>query len=189
MIIPFLKKRLGYQVERVLQMAVLDQGHLALKKSEVGMVDIISIVVQNFRLQIESQNGMIKVIDDSTDDHIEGDRVHLLNVVTNLLDNAVKYSRDKPEITVHMKNINSHFLFSVKDNGIGISKDNQKKVFDRFFRVSTGNVHDVKGFGLGLSYVKLIVEQHGGSIQLISEINKGAQFDILLPLNSEKRIS
>jgi two-component system, OmpR family, phosphate regulon sensor histidine kinase PhoR len=182
-------KRLGYQVERVLQMAVLDQGHLVLKRKEVGMCEIVSTVVQNFKLQVETQSGKLEVIDESTYDIVNGDKVHLVNVVTNLLDNAIKYSGGTPDITVHMRNSSRQFKLSVKDKGIGISKDNQKKVFDRFYRVSTGNVHDVKGFGLGLSYVKLIVEQHGGSINLSSELNKGTQFIIELPLQSEKEIS
>jgi two-component system phosphate regulon sensor histidine kinase PhoR len=182
-------KRLGYQVERVLQMAVLDQGHLVLKKKEVGMSEIVTSVVQNFKLQVESQNGKLEVIDESTYDIVEGDKVHLVNVVTNLLDNAIKYSGGTPDIAVQMRNSDKQFMLSVKDKGIGISKDNQKKVFDRFYRVSTGNVHDVKGFGLGLSYVKLIIEQHGGYIGLSSELNKGTQFDIKLPLHSEKQIT
>ncbi|MEX0987272.1 MAG: HAMP domain-containing sensor histidine kinase [Bacteroidales bacterium] len=182
-------KRLGYQVERVLQMAVLDQGHLVLKKKEVDMKEIISNVVQNFKLQVENSRGSLEVLDESDNGVVYGDKVHLMNVVTNLMDNAIKYSREKPEITIQMYNTGRQFIFSVKDRGIGISKDNQKKVFDRFFRVSTGNVHDVKGFGLGLSYVKLIVEQHGGSISLASDLNKGTQFKIILPKYSEKQLS
>jgi len=178
-------KRLGYQVERVLQMAVLDQGHLVLKKSPLGMSEIIGTVVQNFKLQVESRNGKLSVIDESDADIVNGDRVHLMNVVTNLLDNAVKYSKDKPEISIHMSSINGEYTFSVSDRGIGISKENQRKVFERFFRVSTGNVHDVKGFGLGLSYVKLIVEQHEGDIQMSSELNKGTTFTVSLPLYKE----
>lgn len=179
-------KRLGYQVERVLQMAVLDQGHLVLKKVPVSMNEIINMVAQNFRLQIENKQGKLEVIDAADEDMVEGDKVHLMNVVTNLVDNAVKYSREQPEIVVRMRNSNGSYRFSVQDNGIGIAKDDQKKVFDRFYRVSTGNVHDVKGFGLGLSYVKLIVEQHGGTIRLSSEINKGTTFDVTIPLYSEK---
>lgn len=180
-------KRLGYQVERVLQMAVLDQGHLVLKKVPLSMHEIITTVIQNFRLQIENNQGRLEVIDEATEDTVLGDKVHMMNVVTNLVDNAVKYSRERPEITVKMINSTGRFRFSVHDNGIGISKDDQKKVFDRFYRVSTGNVHDVKGFGLGLSYVKLIVEQHGGTIRLSSEMNKGTTFFINLPLYTEKQ--
>jgi two-component system, OmpR family, phosphate regulon sensor histidine kinase PhoR len=180
-------KRLGYQVERVLQMAVLDQGHLVMKKSVVGMGEIIANVIQNFKLMVENHHGKVEIIDESSCDMVEGDKVHLLNVVTNLMDNAIKYSREKPVITVRMWNDDKHFWFSVIDKGIGISKDNQKKVFERFYRVSTGNVHDVKGFGLGLSYVKLIVDQHGGSVSLSSEPGKGTQFDIKLPLYSQNQ--
>ncbi len=179
-------KRLGYQVERVLQMAVLDQGHLVLKKNEVSMNEIITTVVQNFKLQVENQNGKLEVIDESTYDTVCGDKVHLMNVVTNLLDNAVKYSRGAPDISIHMTNNEKRFSFIVKDKGVGISRDNQKKVFDRFYRVSTGNVHDVKGFGLGLSYVKLIVDQHGGSINLSSELDKGTQFELSIPIHEKK---
>ncbi|MDF1570821.1 MAG: HAMP domain-containing sensor histidine kinase [Bacteroidales bacterium] len=181
-------KRLGYQVERVLQMAVLDQGHLVLKKAPVSMNEIITTVAQNFRLQIENKQGKLEVIDAAGEDEdmVVGDKVHLMNVVTNLVDNAVKYSREEPEIMVRMRNSSGNYRFSVQDKGFGIAKDDQKKVFDRFYRVSTGNVHDVKGFGLGLSYVKLIVEQHGGTIRLSSELNKGTTFDVTIPLYTEK---
>jgi two-component system phosphate regulon sensor histidine kinase PhoR len=182
-------KRLGYQVERVLQMAVLDQGHLVLKCSPLSMKEIISTVVQNFRLQVENQNGRMEIIDQADFHMVNGDRVHLMNVMTNLLDNAVKYSNGTPEINIDIRDSEKGLKISVQDKGIGISKENQKRVFDRFFRVSTGNVHDVKGFGLGLSYVKLIVEQHNGSISLWSELNKGTRFDIILPLYSETESS
>ena len=178
-------KRLGYQVERVLQMAVLDQGHLVLKKTPVEIREILSAVIHNFKLQVENQQGILVFEDTEEDVMVEGDRVHLMNVMTNLVDNAIKYSKEKPEVSVSMKTVGDQLLIGVKDNGIGISKENQKKIFDRFYRVSTGNVHDVKGFGLGLSYVKLIVEQHGGSIGVKSELNKGTEFDVFLPLYNE----
>ncbi|MCF8225679.1 MAG: HAMP domain-containing histidine kinase [Bacteroidales bacterium] len=179
-------KRLGYQVERVLQMAVLDQGHLVLKKEHIGLKEIVSNVVQNFKLQVESKSGSLELIDNSLSDGIVGDKVHITNVLTNLIDNAIKYCRDKPKIAIQLENEEDlWFVLKVKDNGVGISKENQKKVFDKFFRVSTGNLHDVKGFGLGLSYVKLIVEQHGGTIKLASELNRGTQFEIKLPLFKE----
>ncbi|MFC2090148.1 sensor histidine kinase [Bacteroidota bacterium] len=178
-------KRLGYQVERVLQMAVLDEGHLVLKKVPAGMGEIVSAVIQNFRIQVENKQGSIAFENNAEYDTVYGDRVHLMNVVTNLMDNAVKYCNERPDINVTLSNTSASFLLTIADNGIGISKDNQKKVFDRFYRVSTGNVHDVKGFGLGLSYVKLIVEQHGGTIQLTSELDKGTTFSINLPLYSE----
>jgi two-component system phosphate regulon sensor histidine kinase PhoR len=178
-------KRLGYQVERVLQMAVLDQGHLVLKKTVVNIHDLVRNVEYNFGLQVESLKGTLEIDLDAENDEVFGDRVHLTNVITNLLDNAIKYSQQKPDITVSTGIENGCLAISVADRGIGISKENQKKVFDKFFRVSTGNVHDVKGFGLGLSYVKLIVEQHGGKIALHSELNKGTTFKITLPLINE----
>lgn len=178
-------KRLGYQVEKVLQMAVFDQGHLVLKKTEVDMHDLISTVVQNFKLQLESNKGQLECSLNADDVMVYGDRVHLTNVVSNLFDNAVKYSPELPVVELKTFMRNGQFGFSLKDNGIGISKENQKKIFDKFFRVSTGNVHDVQGFGLGLSYVKLIVEEHGGNINCSSELGKGTQFDVLLPLHNE----
>lgn len=178
-------KRLGYQVERVLQMAVLDQGHLVLKKTVVNIHDLVRNVEYNVGLQVENLKGSLDIVLDAENDEVFGDRVHLTNVITNLLDNAIKYSREKPQITVRTGIENSCLAISVADKGIGISKENQKKVFDKFYRVSTGNVHDVKGFGLGLSYVKLIVEQHGGSIALHSELSKGTTFKITLPLINE----
>jgi two-component system phosphate regulon sensor histidine kinase PhoR len=150
------------------------------------MEDIIASVIQNFKLQVENQNGKLTYIDESQNSMVYGDRVHLMNVLTNLLDNAVKYSRTVPEISVKLSSSRDQLILSVQDNGIGISKENQKRVFERFYRVSTGNVHDVKGFGLGLSYVKLILEQHDGRINLTSELDKGTRFELTLPLYSEK---
>lgn len=178
-------KRLGYQVEKVLQMAVFDQGHLVLKKSEVDMHDLISTVVQNFKLQLENNKGQLSCELEAEELLVNGDKVHLTNVVSNLFDNAVKYSPELPHVEVRTFTEGNRFGFSIKDNGLGISKDNQKKIFDKFFRVSTGNVHDVQGFGLGLSYVKLIVEQHGGTIRCSSELGAGTQFDVLLPIYKE----
>lgn len=182
-------KRLGYQVEKVLQMAVFDQGHLALKKSEVDMHDLISTVVQNFKLQLENNKGQLACSLDAGAAIVEGDRVHLTNVISNLFDNAVKYSPELPSVEVNTSSEGGKFKFRIKDNGIGISKENQKKIFDKFFRVSTGNVHDVQGFGLGLSYVKLILEQHGGSISCNSELGSGTQFEIVLPLYIESALT
>ncbi|MFN7013901.1 MAG: sensor histidine kinase, partial [Bacteroidia bacterium] len=128
-----------------------------------------------------SKGGKIILDLNSDDDTVEGDRVHLTNVMYNLLDNAIKYSKETPIIKIKTFNDKQFFSISVSDNGIGIKKENQKKIFENFYRVPTGNVHNVKGFGLGLSYVKTIVELHNGTVYVESELNKGSTFTIKLP--------
>ncbi|MCK5134722.1 MAG: HAMP domain-containing histidine kinase [Bacteroidales bacterium] len=180
-------KQLGFQVERVLQMAIFDHGQLKLKMEEVDMHDIIETVAQNFLLQVDKRQGRLEFLPEAEEVVILGDSMHVTNVVSNLIENAMKYTRRTPVIRIATRNENSSILISIIDNGIGISKENQKRIFDKFYRVPTGNVHNVKGFGLGLSYVKLIVDQHHGSIRIKSEPNEGSQFDILLPLQVEKQ--
>jgi len=178
-------KQLGFQVERVLQMAIFDHGQLKLKLEEIDLHDLIETVAQNFILQVDRRDGRIEFFPEAERTVIEGDRMHLTNVVSNLIENAMKYTRRTPEITISTRNENESISISVNDNGIGISKEDQKRIFDKFYRVPTGNIHSVKGFGLGLSYVKLIVEQHHGTIRLKSEPDKGSRFDIHLPLQVE----
>ena len=175
-------KQLGFQVERVLQMAIFDHGELKLKIEEVDLHDIIETVAQNFLLQLDKRGGKLEFFPEAENAVVNGDLMHLTNVVSNLLENAIKYTTRKPEISISTRTDNDSLVVSVMDNGIGISKEEQKRIFDKFYRVPTGNVHNVKGFGLGLSYVKLIVEQHYGTIKIKSEPNKGSQFDIQLPL-------
>ena len=175
-------KQLGYQVERVLQMAIFDHGELKLKNEAVNMHDIIETVAQNFLLQMDKRGGKLAFLPEADQAVVTGDLVHLTNVVSNLMENAMKYTNRNPEITITTKNENNSLIISVADNGMGISKEDQKRIFDKFYRVPTGNVHNVKGFGLGLSYVKLIVEEHRGAIKIKSELNKGSRFDIHLPL-------
>ena len=175
-------RQLGFQVERVLQMAIFDHGELKLKQEEIDLHDIIETVAQNFLLQIDKREGMLEFLPEADNTVIQGDLMHITNVISNLLENAMKYTRNTPEIRIATRNEDESVIVSVVDNGIGIGKEDQKRIFDKFYRVPTGNIHSVKGFGLGLSYVKLIVEQHQGSITLKSEPNKGSQFDIHLPL-------
>lgn len=177
-------KRLGYQVERVLQMAKFDQGDLKLQFEDVSAHEIIESVITNFYLQVEAKNGMLIPSLHADVDTILADPTHITNVISNLLDNAVKYTSENPEIYIGTRNQDHELIISVRDNGIGISKSNQRRIFDKFYRVSTGNVHNVKGFGLGLSYVKKIIEEHQGKIRVDSELGSGTTFSINLPLKS-----
>jgi len=174
--------RLGYQVERVLQMAKFDQGDMKLTFEILSVHEIIESVIANFTLQVDSRKGMLIPSLHADNDQIEGDPVHITNILSNLLDNAVKYTTVAPEIYIETRNVQSDMLIIVRDNGIGISRANQRRIFDKFFRVSTGNIHNVKGFGLGLSYVKKVVEEHKGHITLESELGEGTSFFIKLPL-------
>ncbi|MGC9341586.1 MAG: sensor histidine kinase [Bacteroidales bacterium] len=176
-------KRLGVQVEKVLQMAIFDKGKLKLKYKVLDLNDLVENSVDNFRIQINKRGGSIAWFPEAEKATVEVDEVHLTNVISNLIDNAIKYCKYSPEIEVSTRNENDTVIIRIKDNGIGISKENQKRIFEKFYRVPTGNVHNVKGFGLGLSYVKKIIEIHNGSINLKSEINKGTLFDIALPIH------
>ncbi len=174
--------RLKQQVDRVLQMAELDKEHIELKKEEADMHDLLEVAVKNHAAIIELKQGSIHLDLQARSHHVAVDRLHLTNVIYNLIDNAVKYNHQKPEINIQTRNDNGRLLISVSDNGIGIAPEELKKVFYKFYRVPTGNVHDVKGFGLGLNYVKLIVEIHGGKVELSSEPGKGSTFVISLPV-------
>ncbi|MBC7861470.1 MAG: HAMP domain-containing histidine kinase, partial [Bacteroidia bacterium] len=157
-------KRLSVLVESILQTALLDKGDFKLKKSDIHVHEIIMLAIQNIQLQVEQRGGKIITVLDAKNDLINADKVHVTNIIFNLMDNAIKYSKENeiPELSIKTQNTAQGILIDVKDNGIGISRENIKKVFEKFFRVPTGNVHNVKGFGLGLSYVKAIVEKHGG---------------------------
>jgi len=179
-------KRLTTQVEKVLQMAVFNEGKLKLKFKDIDLNTLIASVVLNFELRVKSKNG--ELISDLKADPaiIKGDEVHITNVLFNLLDNAVKYSKEEPKIIISSELKDNFLMVSVKDNGIGIQKEYIDQIFERFYRVPTGNVHDVKGFGLGLSYVKIIVETHRGKIKVESTPNKGTKFMIYFPINTEE---
>jgi two-component system, OmpR family, phosphate regulon sensor histidine kinase PhoR len=174
-------KRLGQQVEKVLQMAKFDQGSLKLNVKEVSVHDIIESVASNFILQVESKNGILIPSLHAENDLILADPVHLSHAISNLLDNAVKYTSQQPEIYIETRNSGQMLLLTIRDNGIGISKSNQRRIFDKFFRVPTGNIHSVKGFGLGLSYVKKIITELQGTISVESELGSGSAFTIKLP--------
>ncbi|MBW8332239.1 MAG: HAMP domain-containing histidine kinase [Prolixibacteraceae bacterium] len=179
-------KRLTTQVEKVLQMAVFNEGKLKLKFKEVNLNALITSVVLNFELRVKSKNGELTSNLAAEPSIIKGDDVHITNVLFNLLDNAVKYSKDEPKIHISTEVTDDFLVISVKDNGIGIQKEYVGQIFERFYRVPTGNVHDVKGFGLGLSYVKKIIDAHHGKIKVESDINKGTKFMIYFPINIQE---
>ncbi len=175
-------RRLGSMTERILQSAKLEKGEIILRKEELNIEEIILEAINNIKLQVDKKSGKIITDFKAQSINIFADKVHITNVIFNLLDNAIKYSPVNPLIEIVTENSFSGLLISVKDNGTGISKANQKKIFDKLYRVPTGNIHNVKGFGLGLSYVKAIVEQHSGKVSLESELNKGTKFILFLPL-------
>ncbi|WP_230981289.1 sensor histidine kinase [Echinicola salinicaeni] len=174
-------KRLGSQVEKVLQAAALDKKDFKLKFEQVDLVSLLEDAKKHFELQVEKKGGVIKMELDVEDPFLQADAFHLSNIINNLLDNANKYSKEEPKILIKLVEHSDGFTITIKDNGMGMSKDSVKKIFDKFYRVPTGNVHDVKGFGLGLAYVKTMVEEHHGEIFVESEINKGSTFTINLP--------
>ena len=174
-------KRLGSQVEKVLQTALLDKGDLKLKISQVNIHEVIDKVLQNIGVQIEQRQGRIRLDLRAENTTIEADEMHLTNVIHNLLDNANKYSPTEPEIAVETRSVREGIYITVADKGVGITKEALQRIFERFYRVSTGNVHNVKGFGLGLSYVKTILQMHRGSIRVESQPGKGSSFEIFLP--------
>jgi len=174
-------KRLKQHVERVLQMAKLDKEDVGLKKEKINVHEVIEDAVDITRVALNEKGGVIQLRLHASAPEIQADLHHLTNVIFNLLDNAIKYCTTKPEITITTSQQANGVLLTVQDNGIGISEENKKRIFQKFYRVPTGNIHDVKGFGLGLHYVKQIVEAHRGRITVNSQPGNGCIFTVLLP--------
>ncbi len=180
--------RMRHQVDKILQMAILEEGDYELSLAPVALHKIISQAVENIALQIETRKGRIICKLEAERDVIEADAVHLANIVHNLLENANKYSLQAPQIVISTENHDGGINLAITDQGLGIKPEDQKMVFEKYYRVHTGNLHDVKGFGLGLSYVKLMVEAHGGRVALESEYQKGTAVKVFLPFKqSHKR--
>ncbi|WP_068410304.1 sensor histidine kinase [Roseivirga echinicomitans] len=176
-------KRLGMQVEKVLQIASLDKKDFRLKFETSDVHDIIEKALVNIDILVQKREGSITSQLLASNPIIEADKVHLTNIIYNLLDNANKYSPEPPEIHIRTENISTGVIIKISDKGIGMAREDIEKIFEKFYRVSTGNVHDVKGFGLGLSYVKNIVDMHKGTISVKSDLGKGSTFKVYLPFN------
>lgn len=174
-------EKLRLQVEQVLSMSALERGEIPLKKTRLDFHQLINDTIASTRLQIENKGGYIQTQLDAPKYLITGDRTHLINTLCNLIDNAIKYTKGTPELNIQTSNADGHLMIRISDKGIGVEKKYHKKIFDKFFRIPTGNVHDTKGFGLGLAYVKKIIEMHQGTITLQSEKEKGTTFIITIP--------
>ena len=173
--------RMNSQVERVLQMSLIEKKDFTIVKSTLDIHHIISKAIEKISLQLKEKNGEIKTDLKAGSHVISGDEIHLTNVIVNLLENAVKYSKEDPQITISTESYPKGILITVEDNGIGMTKEQQNKIFEKFYRAEGGNVHNVKGFGLGLSYVKAVIDAHNGEIKVESKKDAGTKFTIFLP--------
>jgi two-component system phosphate regulon sensor histidine kinase PhoR len=175
-------KRMNKQVETILQAALLDKQEVQLNLKKLPAHDLITSALNNITLQVEEKGGMLDVKLAAQNDLILADEVHFTNLINNLLDNAVKYSKENLAIKLSTENSGNQIKIKIEDNGIGMNKETVNRIFEKFYRAHTGNVHNVKGFGLGLSYVKTMVQAHHGNIKADSVLGKGSTFIITIPL-------
>jgi Signal transduction histidine kinase len=182
-------KRMNKHVETILQAAVMDRQELQLNKHPLHVHTLIEEIMDNYKLQLEEKKGHAELNLHAKFDLIEGDPVHFRNLVSNLVDNAVKYSKDNLVIRISTYNSNKAIGIRIEDNGIGMSKETVRRIFEKFYRAHTGNIHNVKGFGLGLSYVKTVVDAHHGKIKVDSVLGRGSAFTLEIPLLKEKAFS
>ena len=171
-------KRMNKQVETILQAALLDKQEIQLNVAPLHAHDLINAAINNIQLPLKEKNGYLERQFDATNDLLMTDEVHFTNIINNLLDNAVKYSKDKLKIKITTSNFNGHLRIKIEDTGIGMNKETLNRVFEKFYRAHTGNIHNVKGFGLGLSYVKSIVDAHRGKIKAESSPGRGSCFTL-----------
>lgn len=173
--------RLQNQVEQILQVAILESSNQQFKIRKINVNELIEDAATSFELIINKRNIKFELTNDAPNPYIMGDKIHMLNLLYNLIDNAIKYTLNNPKISVCTWNENNSIVISVKDNGIGISKEHQQNIFKNLYRVPTGDIHEVRGFGLGLYYVKTIINEFNGTIEITSELGKGSVFEVLIP--------
>jgi two-component system phosphate regulon sensor histidine kinase PhoR len=174
-------ERLQNQVERILQLATMEREQIQVSMAKADMQSIVERVVSTFELNIDAIGGKISYIDQAKNHFVLGDEFHLFNIISNLIDNAIKYAKAEPIIEIKSFNEGNYLVISVTDNGVGIEPNEIKYIFDRFYRVPQGNLHDTKGFGIGLNYVKVMLEKHGGHVEVLSTPKKGSTFTVFLP--------
>ena len=172
-------KRLGTQVERVLQLSRLDKGDITLNIEMLDVNELVEDVVELFKLQLDDADATVALDINNAPIHIHGDQMHLTNVIGNLIDNAIKYCSQKSHITIRTFEKKDKVIIEVEDNGIGMSREVRGRIFDKFYRASQGDKHDVKGFGLGLSYVKKIMDAHDAEVIVSSEVGRGSIFEMI----------
>ena len=179
-------KRMNKHVETILQAAVMDRQEITLNRLPLHVHNLIHEIMDNYKLQLEEKGARAELSLDARYDFVEADPVHFRNLISNLVDNAVKYSKENLLIKISTYNTNKFIGIRIEDNGIGMSKETVRRIFEKFFRAHTGNIHNVKGFGLGLSYVKTVVDAHDGKIKVDSVLGKGSAFNLEIPLFKEK---
>lgn len=177
--------RMNKHVETILQAAFLEKQELNLNLSKVSVHEMVREVAGTFALQLQDKNGQIDFLLNASNDIISADDTHFRNMLSNLIDNAIKYSQDPVRIVISSHSTKNHFVMRIQDNGIGMNKESVKRIFEKFYRAHTGNLHNVKGFGLGMSYVKTVIDAHKGKIKVDSAIGKGTSFTIEVPLMQE----
>jgi two-component system phosphate regulon sensor histidine kinase PhoR len=180
-------QRMNRQVETILKSALMDRQEVQLNKKALHVHEIINDVADNFILRLQEKQGALETELAAKDDLIDADEVHMSNLINNLMDNAVKYSKDNVPPVIKLSTSSNHkkFIIRIEDNGIGMTRETLKRIFEKFYRAHTGNIHNVKGFGLGLSYVKTVIEAHEGTIKAESTPGKGSCFIIELPLKKD----
>jgi two-component system phosphate regulon sensor histidine kinase PhoR len=177
--------RMNKHVETILQAALIERQELQLNLVPLHVHEIIQYAFDNYTLQLKDKEGEIRLMLNAANDLVHADEVHFSNLISNLIDNAIKYSDEKPAIVISTHSTKKHVVIRVEDNGIGMNKETVKRIFEKFYRAHTGNLHNVKGFGLGMSYVKTVIDAHKGKIKVESTLGKGSSFTVELPLMTE----